>query len=611
MKKFTLLKCLLVMQAFFFMACEPEPMVLFPEATPVAHNFLIDSNGDYFEDFENVSKTSYAGANVTFNDGEWYFEDALIGGLSGDSKNGAKSVRMRYNGVITMGYDLPDGIKTVSLRYAKYNRDSQTSFELYYSTDAGATWTKGGDEIHVKKTNLETANFSINVQGNVRLEIRKTDGKSDRLNIDDIIVQSNPITETETLVNITEDYESGSKRSYAAGIVSLPSGDWYLEEALIGSLDNDRKTGLKSVRIRDYGILQMNYDVVGATSVSLSHALYGTDGSSSWELQASTDGGVNWSKIGNTVSTSSTILETINFSVNYSENVRFRLLKLSGSGDRINIDDFVIGGTQDTESDTGGGTAEEPIQFGEVHLTMGNPSNALTDITIPNNYLLKKEEYVMSYSRDKGTANWVSWHLDESWRGNASRQNDFREDNTLPSSWYKVNETDYRYSGFDRGHLCPSADRTISVEANSNTFFMTNMMPQAPNNNRNVWASLESYCRSLLSEGYELYIISGGYGVGGDGSEGYAEYIANGKVTVPSNTWKVIMVLPVGDDDVNRVTTNTQVIAVDIPNSQNVSSDWTQYSTSVDDIEILTGNDFFNLVPDHIEDVIEDNIYIL
>lgn len=112
----------------------------------------------------------------------------------------------------------------------------------------------------------------------------------------------------------------------------------------------------------------------------------------------------------------------------------------------------------------------------------------------------------------------------------------------------------------------------------------------------------------MLSGGYEIYIISGGYGIGGDGSNGPADYLANGNVQVPSNTWKVIMIIPDGDDDVNRVTTSTQVIAVDMPNSQSVSSDWTLYQTSVDQVEAATGYDFFDLVPDHIEDVIESGL---
>lgn len=606
MTKSTFLKCLLLLQVFLFLQSCSTDTLNPTEEQNLSENFTVTSSGDYFEDFENASKQAYAGATVNFADGDWYFDDALIGTLSGDAKNGNQSVRMRNSAKITMNFDLPEGASSISLEYAKYNRDRQTSFAVFYSTDGGSSWTQAGNEVLVKKSNLQTATFSLNATGNVRLEIRKTDGGSDRLNIDDINVTPNAAA---NLVSITEDYESGSKGSYAAGTVDLPSGVWNLDEALIGTLANDRKTGTKSVRIRDYGILEMTFDVQGAQSVSFNHAVYGTDGASSWELQSSTDQGKNWTTEGSTQTSTSTSLQTVTFPMNYTGDVRFRIVKLSGSGDRINIDDFVIDGTADNSGGSGGGGSggggSGSGVTGAVHLTMGNPSGAITDVNMPNNYLLEKTEYVMSYSRDKGTANWVSWHLDESWLGSASRQNDFRADASLPSAWYHVSDTDYQYSGFDRGHMCPSADRTATVENNSNTFFMTNMVPQAPNNNRYVWANLESYCRSMLSGGYEIYIISGGYGIGGDGSNGYAEYIANGNVEVPSNTWKVIMILPDGTDDVNRVTTSTRVIAVDIPNSQSVTSDWTQYRTTVDDIEAMTGYDFFDLVPDNIEDVIE------
>lgn len=592
----------------FFTACSSEEEAL-NDPVYSAHNFTLNAQGDYEEDFESASKNAYAGATVTFPDGDWYFADALIGSLADDAKNGSQSVRMTGNAVITMNFDLPEGAKSLSLQYAKYGRDKQSTFQVYYSTDSGSSWNSLGSEIMAKKSFLETASFTLNVSGNVRFEIRKTDGQNERLNIDDIVVTPNPSggtgTGTGELINISEDYEAGSKGSYAAGTVDLPSGTWYLEEALLGTLDNDRKSGTKSVRIRDLGSLEMNFDVLGAESVSFAHAVYGTDGSSTWELQASTDQGSSWTSLGATQTSTSITLETITYSLNYTENVRFRIIKLSGSGDRINIDDFVIGGTQDT---SGGGEPGGGPVAGDVHLTMGNPSQAVTDISFPNNYLLDREEYVMSYSRDKGTANWVSWHLDEAWLGSAPRQDDFRSDSTLPASWYQVGATDYQYSGFDRGHLCPSADRTLSIDDNSNTFFMTNMMPQAPSNNRYAWANLESYCRSMLSGGYEIYIISGGYGLGGDGANGYAEYLAEGKIQIPSNTWKVIMIIPDGNDDVNRVTTSTRVIAVDMPNSNSVSSDWTQYITSVDNIETATGYDFFDLVPDAVENVIEANI---
>lgn len=314
--------------------------------------------------------------------------------------------------------------------------------------------------------------------GNIRFEIRKTDGSGERLNIDDLTVVPNAAGTGDggssgSLIDLTEDYESGSKGSYASGTVDLPSGTWYLEEALLGSLDNDRKTGTKSVRIRDYGMLQMNFDVDGAESVSFNHAVYGTDGSSSWQLEASTNQGASWSAISVVQNSTSTTLENVSFPAAYSGTVRFRIVKLSGSGDRINIDDLTIHGTTDPGGSSGGGTGGGTGGgiSGVVHLTMGNPSAAVTDVNYPNNYLLEKEEYVMSYSRDRGQANWVSWHLDEAWLGDAPRQNDFRNDTSLPAGWYQVQETDYSGSGFDRGHQCPSADRTLSVDDNSNTFF--------------------------------------------------------------------------------------------------------------------------------------------
>jgi len=235
------------------------------------------------------------------------------------------------------------------------------------------------------------------------------------------------------------------------------------------------------------------------------------------------------------------------------------------------------------------------------NLALGNPSDAVTDENSPLNYLLVKTQYVMSYNRDRGTPNWVAWHLDSSWIGSTDRQNDFRPDPSLPAGWYQVLDTDYSGSGFDRGHHCPSGDRTDSVADNSATFFMTNMMPQAPYNNQGVWADLENYCRTLVSQGNELYIYAGGSGTGGTGSNGgVTNTIANGHVTVPSQTWKVIVVLPVGSNDASRVNRFTRVIAVIMPNSQSVGApgtgNWKNYRTSVNNVEALTGYHFFTNV---------------
>ncbi|MBB6613020.1 DNA/RNA non-specific endonuclease [Pontibacter sp. Tf4] len=497
------------------------------------------------------------------------------------------------------------------MSYAKYGTDANTTLQVFYSTNSGSTWTSAGTAVTASSTSLQTVTYTLNVTGKVRFEIRKTDGTTNRTNVDNIQVESNPVVATPDVI---EDYESGSKGSYAAGSVTLATGNWYLNEALIGTLTGDAKAGTKSVRIRDLGSLEMQFDVQGAQSVSIAHAVYGTDAASTWQLQASTDSGTSWTAVGNTVTTSSATLQTATFAVNYTSAVRFRVVKLSGSGLRINIDNFTISGsaapggepTNPTDPGTGGST--DTTTYSSVHLTFGNPSGAKTDVAYINNYLLQKSQFVMSYSRDKGTANWVSWHLDESWLGSAPRQDDFRADNTLPAGWYQVGSTDYTGSGFDRGHMSPSADRTATVADNSATFLMTNMIPQAPKNNQGAWATLEGYCRTMLTGGYEIYIISGGYGVGGTGSVGYATTIAGGKVTVPNRTWKVIMIIPDGTNDVARVTTGTRVIAVDMPNDQAIGTDWRAYRTSVDAIEAKTGYDFFSLISDNVENTIEAKV---
>lgn len=242
------------------------------------------------------------------------------------------------------------------------------------------------------------------------------------------------------------------------------------------------------------------------------------------------------------------------------------------------------------------------------HVAFGNPSDATAEAFDYDNFQMVKPQYVLSYSRDRGIPNWVSWHLSQTWTGSAPRQDDFRADMALPADWYRVGASAYTGSGFDRGHNTPSADRTRTEEDNSATFLMTNMIPQAPNNNRNTWANLEDYTRDLIDNGMEAYVIMGSYGIGGEGSNGAANTIDNGRVTVPKNIWKVIVVLPEGGDDINRISTSTRVIAVNTPNVNSIDSDWGAYRTSVDAIEQATGYDLLSALPDQIESSIESKV---
>ncbi len=242
------------------------------------------------------------------------------------------------------------------------------------------------------------------------------------------------------------------------------------------------------------------------------------------------------------------------------------------------------------------------------HLTLGNPSGAVADAGQYWNYLMVKSQFALSYHRDRGTPNWVSWHLSSAWVGSTGRQDNFAPDGSLPSSWFRASSSSYSGSGFDRGHNCPSADRTGSVADNSATFLMTNMMPQAPNNNQRTWANLENYCRRLTQAGNELYIICGSYGRGGTGANGYATTVAGGKVTVPARCWKVVVVLPNGSGDAGRVSTATRIIAIDTPNTNSLSTNWGTYRTSVDAIEQATGYNLLSAVSSAVQSTVEARI---
>ena len=242
------------------------------------------------------------------------------------------------------------------------------------------------------------------------------------------------------------------------------------------------------------------------------------------------------------------------------------------------------------------------------NLALGNPSGAVADVSSYQNYLLIRPQYTLSYHRDRGTPNWVSWHLSSAWLGSTDRQDNFRNDADLPAGWYQVGSSSYVGSGFDRGHQCPSADRTASAGDNSATFLMDNMIPQAPNNNQRTWAGLENYCRTLVGAGNELYIICGSYGKGGTGSLGYQTTLDNGHVTVPKRVWKVIVVLPNGTDDARRVTSQTRVIAIDLPNNNGLVISWGAYRTTVDAIEKATGYDLLSAVPTTVQSGLEARV---
>jgi endonuclease G, mitochondrial len=277
-----------------------------------------------------------------------------------------------------------------------------------------------------------------------------------------------------TYTSFPETFESGSKSAYIYGTVTLSTGIWGFDDALLGNSESDKKVGAQSVRMRNSGKLTMLFNVTdGISKVGILHGIYGSDASANWGLWYSTNDGVTWLQAASNISTSSSVLVQTTFTLNLFGNVRLEIRKVGGG--RINIDNISIDDNAGACCCCMGTTDTIPTR--DDNMAMGNPSGATSSITDSNNFLLIKHQYALSYNNSKGTANWVSWHLSLAWKGDALRCDCFTQDATLPAGYYRAATSHYTGSGFDRGHLCPSDDRDASDSDNAATFKMTNIAP--------------------------------------------------------------------------------------------------------------------------------------
>jgi DNA/RNA endonuclease G (NUC1) len=242
------------------------------------------------------------------------------------------------------------------------------------------------------------------------------------------------------------------------------------------------------------------------------------------------------------------------------------------------------------------------------HIEFGIP----TDGTSSDDYLMHKPQFSLSYSQARGGPNWVSWNINATQFGSVDRCNCFTADQTLPASLYKVVDFDYRGGGYDRGHMVQSFSRTTTMQENAATFLLTNILPQAGENNQGPWEKFERYLNDLARfQNKEIYVIAGG------------EYASNartlkneGKVQIPDYTWKIAVVMEAGKGlrDMQSVD-DLEVIAVRMPNLTTAGGSasavgirdhgWERYKTTVKSIQEATGYDFLDKLPDTIERFVE------
>ncbi|MBK8475935.1 MAG: immunoglobulin domain-containing protein [Opitutaceae bacterium] len=228
----------------------------------------------------------------------------------------------------------------------------------------------------------------------------------------------------------------------------------------------------------------------------------------------------------------------------------------------------------------------------EYQMVLGDPTPVADYDADHDHYLIKRDQYAMDYSDTRRGPNWVSWSLSGIDFGNVSRTNKWAADPGLPGTFTAVSTSTYDGGAvYDRGHMCPSADRTGSLTDNWTVFYMSNILPQASRNNQGLWNTFEGYCRTLASAGNEVLILCGPYSFGGT-------TVGPSNTAIPDHVWKIAVVVPDGAGTaLERIDASTRVIALNTPNTNSVSSNWSDYVTSVASLEAATGYTFFRALP--------------
>jgi endonuclease G, mitochondrial len=241
------------------------------------------------------------------------------------------------------------------------------------------------------------------------------------------------------------------------------------------------------------------------------------------------------------------------------------------------------------------------IHSESIHLELGIP----LDNNASNDYLIIRPQYALSYNSELNVPNWVAWNLHRGWFGDVPRFGNFIQDTSLPAEFYRVKHGDYTGSGYDRGHMVRSEERTATAEDNKSTFLLTNIMPQTPTLNQQTWLSLEFECERLCKDqNKELFIVAGGL-------FGANPKRLNTVVSVPDSYWKIVVILDSGQR-VSDITPATKVIAVMMKNEVYTSgtTDWKLYTTTVNAIEEKTGYNFLSDVPMDMQEMLESRNYL-
>ena len=231
--------------------------------------------------------------------------------------------------------------------------------------------------------------------------------------------------------------------------------------------------------------------------------------------------------------------------------------------------------------------SKETFQRGK---SLKSKTNSFFLPTSTSNQVVHHEGYSLSYSERHEQSEWVAYELKKSQLSKANFKRPYfeidRAVKTGAAHWYN-----YKNSGYDRGHLCPAADRKYSKSAFDETFLTSNISPQEHEFNSGIWNSLEQKVRYWAFKFDGVFVVTGGVLNNG------LESIGDEKVSVPKQFYKVLM-------DYNSKT--PKMIAFLLPHKNSNESLYT-FVVATDSIESLTGLDFFPKLEDSLENKLEAN----
>lgn len=202
--------------------------------------------------------------------------------------------------------------------------------------------------------------------------------------------------------------------------------------------------------------------------------------------------------------------------------------------------------------------------------------------------MLNRTGMSISFNRQMHEPNWVAWELtaDET-KGSIKRESKFSTDPDVEAS---ADPWDYNYTGFDRGHMAPAGDMKWDADAMRETFYMTNICPQAKALNTGAWKNLEERCRRWAQRDSSLIIVCGPVL-----TDTITEFIGDNRVAVPSRFFKVILA---------PYAKPMRAIGFIFPNAKAIGG-LQPAAVSVDSVESVTGHDFFTALPDSLQKIIE------